>query len=101
MLAGSYYGQTIQIWSALVAASVLAAGLGRPGRAGRTLGAPADGVAAVSVQIDTRAPDRGALSRPDPWCAATVVLGVLALAFPLALATAKRPPSAGSTGRAR
>ncbi|MDZ7712756.1 MAG: ABC transporter permease [Rhodovibrio sp.] len=27
MLAGSYYGQTIQIWSALVAASVLAAGL--------------------------------------------------------------------------
>lgn len=27
MLAGSYYGQTIQIWSALVAASILAAGL--------------------------------------------------------------------------
>jgi len=27
MLAGSYYGQTIQIWSALVAASVLAAAL--------------------------------------------------------------------------
>jgi NitT/TauT family transport system permease protein len=27
MLAGSYYGQTIQIWSALVAASAVAAGL--------------------------------------------------------------------------
>jgi NitT/TauT family transport system permease protein len=27
MLAGSYYGQTIQIWSALVAASILAASL--------------------------------------------------------------------------
>jgi len=27
LLAGSYYGQTVQIWAALVAASVLAAGL--------------------------------------------------------------------------
>ncbi|HJY51390.1 MAG TPA: ABC transporter permease subunit, partial [Stellaceae bacterium] len=27
LLAGSYYGQTIQIWAALVAASVLAVGL--------------------------------------------------------------------------
>jgi NitT/TauT family transport system permease protein len=27
LLAGSYYGQTIQIWSALVAAAVLASGL--------------------------------------------------------------------------
>jgi len=27
LLAGSYYGQTIQIWSALIAAATLAAGL--------------------------------------------------------------------------
>ncbi len=41
----------------------------------------------MSVQIDTRAPDGRALTRPDPWCAATLVLGVFALGFPLALAT--------------
>ena len=27
LLAGSYYGQTVQIWAALLAASILAAGL--------------------------------------------------------------------------
>jgi NitT/TauT family transport system permease protein len=40
----------------------------------------------VSVQIDTRAPERRALNRPDPWCAAALVACVLALAYPLALA---------------
>jgi NitT/TauT family transport system permease protein len=41
----------------------------------------------VSVQLDTAGADRTALSRPDPWCAATLALGLLALFFPLALAS--------------
>jgi NitT/TauT family transport system permease protein len=40
----------------------------------------------VSVQLDTRAPERRALNRPDPWCAAALTACVLALAYPLALA---------------
>ena len=40
----------------------------------------------MSVQIDTRAPERRALNRPDPWCAAALTACVLALAYPLALA---------------
>jgi NitT/TauT family transport system permease protein len=40
----------------------------------------------VSVQIDTRAPERRALNRPDVWCAAALTACVLALAYPLALA---------------
>jgi NitT/TauT family transport system permease protein len=41
----------------------------------------------VSVQIDTTAPTRRALGRPDPWCAAALVACVLALAYPLASAS--------------
>lgn len=40
----------------------------------------------MSVQLDTRAPERRALNRPDPWCAAALTACVLALAYPLALA---------------
>jgi NitT/TauT family transport system permease protein len=40
----------------------------------------------VSVQIDTSAPERRALNRPDPWCAAALVACVLGLAYPLATA---------------
>ena len=41
----------------------------------------------MSVQIDTSAPERRALGRPDLWCAAALVACVLALAYPLASAS--------------
>ena len=41
----------------------------------------------MSAQIDTTAPTRRALNRPDPWCAAALVACVLALAYPLASAS--------------
>ena len=39
----------------------------------------------MSLQIDTSALTRGALNRPDPWCASALVACLLALAYPLAL----------------
>ena len=47
MLSGSYYGQTIQIWSALFAAAILAAALVGRRRSDRTGDAQADGDAGM------------------------------------------------------
>ena len=48
MLSGSYYGQTVQIWSALVMAAILAAALVGADRAGRAADRAGDGGTAVT-----------------------------------------------------
>ena len=46
LLIGSYYSQTIEIWAALVAGSIVAGAAGHDRRHGRTAGRPLDGGAA-------------------------------------------------------